>query len=629
MYKTLFNTILSLKDKTAPALNIGFFRVLYGLVALQEILFLLYFNHLIFDPIPYLDVEFPLIPLFLTLWAISAFCLCIGYYCQISALVCYAFWIIFVQFTPMQRDFDGGFDLFMTGAGFFLLFMPIDKAFSVDNLRYKFQNPFKHYSQYPPQRVTILAYYIPVAVCLGFLYFDSAIHKLFAPHWRNGLGAWLPATQPYYISALDMSPLLNIEWLQKSIGYTILVFQFTFIFLAQNRCFRPLYLLVGIGLHLGIFLTLNIYPFGAGMLIFYVLLVPFSWWQKIGDVLTAKQPTLTIFYDEQCPLCNRTALILNHFDIFRCLDFKGAQTYAKQAQPLNRYTEAELLLDLYAVDTQGKVYAGVATYAQVFMHMRYMKWLGLCLQLPGLHTLACSQYRRIADNRTRIGCDENCAAPLQLPTSFYDHLQQQFQDRPKFFAHKLSKILMVLFILQLNSSIHYGILYRFNIDMSQNSLSRMLNETSNTALLLTQAFVGITPHALYVHDHFEGYEDILAITYHDAAGQEHWLPFVNPEGRLIAPNWGRVHSMWANIAVTPKINQDRLSKCMMKVTAFYGKQLGLNLNQSVFKIKLKKIEAPSTWVYDLRNKNLNGPWKTVGQATWSSQHFALSMPAIN
>jgi hypothetical protein len=33
----------------------------------------------------------------------------------------YIFWIVFVNFTTMQRDFDGGFDSFMTGAGFFLL----------------------------------------------------------------------------------------------------------------------------------------------------------------------------------------------------------------------------------------------------------------------------------------------------------------------------------------------------------------------------------------------------------------------------------------------------------------------------------------------------------------------------
>lgn len=627
MYKTLFQAILSLKDQTAPPLGIGLFRALYGLVALQEILFLLYFNHLIFDPIPYLDVEFPLIPFFLILWGISAFCLCIGYHCQTAALICYAFWIIFVQFTPMQRDFDGGFDLFMTGTGFFLLFMPIDQAFSLDTLRYKLQNPFKHYSQYIPSRVSILAYYIPVAVCLGFLYFDSAIHKLFAPHWRNGLGTWLPATQPYYISALDVSALLNIEWLQKIIGYTILIFQFTFIFFVQNRHCRSLFLIVGIGLHLGITLTLNIYPFGLGMLIFYVLLVPFSWWRKMGDIFIAKQPSLTIFYDEKCPLCNRTALTLNHFDIFQRLDFKGAQTDAKHAPPLNQYTEAELLLDLYAVDAQGKVYAGVATYAQILMHMRYMKWLGLCLMLPGIYTLACKQYRQIADNRKRIICDEHCIMPIpQQPVSFYDRLQQA---PPKIFAHQLAKVLTVLFILQLNSTVHYALLYRLKVDMTSNPLTKIIAEASNASLLLTQGFVGITPHALYLHDHFEGYNDILAITYRDAKGQEQWLPFINQEGRLVAPNWGRVHSMWANIAVTPHINQDRLSKCTMKVTAFYAKQLGLNLNQTTFNIMHKKIEAPFTWVYDQRNKNLAGDWQAIGQATWRNQHFTLSLPALN
>ena len=116
----------------------------------------------------------------------------------------------------------------------------------------------------------------------------------------------------------------------------------------------------------------------------------------------------------------------------------------------------------------------------------------------------------------------------------------------------------------------------------------MLSEISNTALLITQTFTGITPHALYLHDHFEGYDHILAITYRTSLGEERWLPFVNSEGRLLAPNWGRVHSMWANIAVTPTINQARLRKMMMKVTAYYAKNLGLDLNRTVFVVKLKK-----------------------------------------
>jgi hypothetical protein len=64
MYKTILAKLSQLHTKQAPATGLGLFRVLYGLVTLQEIFFLLYFNHLIFDPIPYLDVEFPTIPFF-------------------------------------------------------------------------------------------------------------------------------------------------------------------------------------------------------------------------------------------------------------------------------------------------------------------------------------------------------------------------------------------------------------------------------------------------------------------------------------------------------------------------------------------------------------------------------------
>ena len=72
MYKSIINQVSKLQSKQVPATGIGLFRVLYGLVTLQEILFLLYFNHLIFDPIPYIDVEFPMIPFFLCAWGVIA-----------------------------------------------------------------------------------------------------------------------------------------------------------------------------------------------------------------------------------------------------------------------------------------------------------------------------------------------------------------------------------------------------------------------------------------------------------------------------------------------------------------------------------------------------------------------------
>jgi hypothetical protein len=144
--------------------------------------------------------------------------------------------------------------------------------------------------------------------------------------------------------------------------------------------------------------------------------------------------------------------------------------------------------------------------------------------------------------------------------------------------------------------------------------------------MFSHSFIGITPHALYLHDHFEGYEHILAITYLDANGAEYWLPFINEQGRMLAPNWGRVHSMWANIAVTPNIDEFRLKKFIMKITAFWGIKLNLDLENTRFIIKMKKIKAPFLWEKDLRRNNLSGDWLAIGSAQWHDREIKINLP---
>jgi predicted DCC family thiol-disulfide oxidoreductase YuxK len=629
MYKQLATKILSVFQKQAPATGVGLFRLLFGLITLQEVFFLIYFNHLIFDPIPYMDVEFPMISFFLWIWAAIAFCLMIGYRCQSTSIANYLFWLVFVNFTPMQRDFDGGFDLFMIGANFFLIFMPIDKAFSIDNLRKKLATPFVHTVQLSPVEVSRLTYYLPVIICLGFLYFDSVIHKMFAEHWRNGLGAWLPSSMPYYMSALDLTWFLNIESLQKLIGYTIIVFQLTFLVFFHFRLLRPIYLFIGMAMHLGIALSFNIYPFGMGMLIFYTLMMPFSWYRRIGSWIKKPRAALTVFYDQQCPLCNRTVLILNHFDIRHGVAFKPAQVYARDYPSLSQIDEQTLLTDLYAVDEAGSVYAGVDTYAQILIAMGYPAIVGWVMKLPMIHSLVSVCYRRIADNRTRLNCDVSCIkaeVPI-FPASLYDQIfavdQAKLQKRH---AYKIAKLLTFIILMQLNSSLHYGLLYRLKVDTRASAITSVMADMSNAVLMFSHTFLGITPHALYLHDHFEGYEHVLAITYQDETGEEHWLPFVNEQGRLLAPNWGRVHSMWANIAVTPNIDEIRLKKFIMKVTAFWGKKLDLNLDNTRFIIKMKKIKAPFSWEKDLRNRNLSGEWLAIGSAEWRAKEIKIDLP---
>jgi len=451
---------------------------------------------------------------------------------------------------------------------------------------------------------------------------------MFAEHWRNGLGAWLPSSMPYYISSFDMAWLLNIELIQKSIGYLIIIFQFSFIFLFHFKKLRPIYFVIGAGLHLGITLTFNIYPFGMGMLIFYTLVAPFSWYKKAGNFLSAKTTSFTVFYDEQCPLCCKTILTINHFDIFNCIDFKSAQSYASQYPALSSIDEATLLTDLYALDKNNSIYFGVNTYAQILIKMRYTFIFGYILKTPGIFHLANKKYRNIADSRSRMSCDSSCSPSEGTPTlTLYDKVFTPDSTRTeKRNILKLSKILFILFILQLNSSIQYGLFYRLKFDIKPTAITQLVYGLSNTFVHYSGVFAGITPHALYLHDHFEGYNHLIAITYTDSAGNEKWLPFVTPEGRLQSPNWGRVHSMWANIAVTPNIDNHRLKKFIMKTTAFWGINSGLNLNSTKFNIKLKKISAPNYWVPNLLKSNLSGPWTTIGNASWLNKDITISIP---
>jgi len=607
-------------ERRVPATGLGVFRIGYGLVALQEILFLIYFRPLIFDPLPYLDQGPAMIALFLPLWALAALGLTLGWHTRLSAVANYLFWMLFTAFTSMWRDFDGGFDQLMISSGLLLIFLPSEKALSLDRLRLalKYSIPGQRYK--PPRNVPILAYFLPLLISLAPLYFDSAIHKLFSEHWRNGLGAWLPSSHPYYISPLDLSWLLDIEWLQRGIGYTVIAFQFLFPFLFWHRLFRVPLLILGVLFHGGITLSFNIYPFGLGMLVHYALLVPFSWWRRLGDRIRLSQPRIKVYYDGLCPLCLRTVIVVVHFDIRRSVAFLNLQDHAAAEPALADLNETELLQDLYVVDLDGRRYRGVDAYIQILKAMGYTRPLGWIMQIPGIYHLALSTYRHIADNRLR--CDQACATPVSMEQGPLQKAWNDFLGSPHQRALRLAKVLVILGLLQLNSTLHYGLLHRLNL--GDDALGPVA-AVSNMLLSFSHGLLVITPHALYLADHFEGYETLFAITWLDADGNERWLPLVNQEGRIVTPNWGRVHSMWANVAVTPRLDEYRLRKFAAKVTAYYGTRLGIDLNDARFRLKAKNIRMPADWEPGLRQWNLSRPWRDFGEMIWKDKVMRLEL----
>jgi predicted DCC family thiol-disulfide oxidoreductase YuxK len=607
---------------------LGFFRVFFGLVAIQEVVFLLYFRHLIFDPVPFIDRASPILHFFLLVWFIVLLFLIFGLFTRKAALWNYAFWVIFVVFTPMWQDFDGGFDQLMTGVSFLLIFLPSEKAFSLDRLRVRLQSvQLSADKDFESPKTSVLSYTLTLGLSLGLLYLDSGIHKLSSEFWRNGMGGWLPPSMPYYMSPLDMSPLLNNKLAEEIIGYSVIAFQLSFLFLFWKKSFRIPLLILGVLFHVGIILSLNVYPFGFAMLSLYTLLVPFSWWTQVGKWMVLDQPKLTVLFDKECPLCRRTVISLSHFDLRRAIVFKPLQDHAREYRALDDIPEEQLLKDLYALDQAGRLHRGLDTYTSILIAMGYLAPVGWILKLPIFHHLGNLAYRKIADSRTRIVCNLDC---LPIPTSQQDdkpfsNLYNKFAATPSQTAQRITKFLVLVLVLQLNCTLHYGLLYRWASAEKHDPVWALLGQVSDSVINFSHTFLGISPHALYLHDHFDNYNNILAITYLDNTGQETWLPFINQEGRLLSPNWGRVQSMWANVAVTSHMERARLEKFIRKITAFYANEMGIRLDGATFSIKEKRVEVPTVWTYELRHQNAKAPWHDFALAQWQGDSMTLSI----
>jgi predicted DCC family thiol-disulfide oxidoreductase YuxK len=345
--------------------------------------------------------------------------------------------------------------------------------------------------------------------------------------------------------------------------------------------------------------------------------------------VVSEKPLLTVFYDQDCPLCNRTVIFIEHFDIRQAIAFKGLQNHAREYPGLDAIPEATLLTDLYALDNQGRLSAGVDTYIQILLKLGYPAPLGCLLKIPGIYQIAQVIYRKIANSRQRQPCGEHCAVtpiPAWVDERPFAGFYARHATTERQIALRIAKALVLVLVLQLNSTLHYGVLYRWMGTRPSDPALALLDQGSDSVINLSHAFFGISPHALYLHDHFDHYNDIVALTYRDKAGQETWLPFINQEGRLLSPNWGRVQSMWANIAITSHMSRDRLEKFTKKVTAFYSLDMGIDLSDAQFVIKSKHVEVPTSWEYDLRRRNFQGAWRDIGTLNWGPLGARLEVP---
>lgn len=104
---------------------------------------------------------------------------------------------------------------------------------------------------------------------LGIVYASSGIEKALGEQWWNGEAIWRAVTLPVF-SQLDMTWLSQVPQLAMFMGWTVLLVEGAYPLFMSWRKTRALWLLLVVGMHFGIGLSMGMWLFASIMIILSV-----------------------------------------------------------------------------------------------------------------------------------------------------------------------------------------------------------------------------------------------------------------------------------------------------------------------------------------------------------------------
>jgi len=120
-----------------------------------------------------------------------------------------------------------------------------------------------------------------------------------------------------------------------------------------------------------------------------------------------------VYYDEDCGICYKTRLVIEHLDARNTIVFRGAQSDAHLEPALQDIDAERLLHDIHAVDSRGRVFTGVASYRMMFRRIPLLWGMLVLATLPPTRWIANIVYRYVADHRLK----NNCTIPMPVDPS--------------------------------------------------------------------------------------------------------------------------------------------------------------------------------------------------------------------
>lgn len=249
-------------DRRESALPLALFRILFGTCLALDLVELIRHAPFWFDEVPFLvPSRVPAVPV-LAVWLAAVLGLTAGCFTRLCAVVNYVACVAFFGVASMRLGFEYHLDNLFILTSFGLIFLPVDRALSIDSWR-----------RPPADRTVGRLPGIFLALVASSIYLDSAVWKLSSRMWMEGLGYWVPASQPWEGQPAFPWTLDN-ELAARAAGYATLVYELAFVALVWFRRARMVLLPVGLALHAGIALVIPLPLFGLLMVAYLVGLVP-------------------------------------------------------------------------------------------------------------------------------------------------------------------------------------------------------------------------------------------------------------------------------------------------------------------------------------------------------------------
>jgi len=201
-------------------------------------------------------------------YLISGIGLLVGWHTRVWAILT---WLCHYVIMSTLRTFTYGVDIFLHIALFYLMVMPVAKAYSLDVWQ-------RRVTALPTWGVTLSLRVLQIHLC--FIYLSAGFEKTLSRDWWDGNVIWRSLVQPDF-RQYDFTWLAHYPWVAAALGWMTVILETGYSLGMWIPRLRVLWLAGIVALHLGIGLFLGLWFFGLIMIALSVSAFGYAAYQDV------------------------------------------------------------------------------------------------------------------------------------------------------------------------------------------------------------------------------------------------------------------------------------------------------------------------------------------------------------